>query len=97
MEFSSASLEDKDRHLGRTYPKGLWRICYSSQTVQVVITYSKRFRTELPLLVDVKAFEGIRIHPGNFSGIRKVHPRWFWYCAGSSIQLTLHSMHCSKD
>ena len=32
---------------------------------KVVISYSNRFRRYLPLLVDVPAFEGIRIHPGN--------------------------------
>ena len=31
----------------------------------VVMTYSTRFRRELPLLVDVPNFTGIRIHAGN--------------------------------
>lgn len=29
------------------------------------ITYSNRFKTELPLLLNVPGFAGIRIHPGN--------------------------------
>jgi hypothetical protein len=32
---------------------------------RVVITFSNRFRRDLPLLLDVPNFEGIRIHPGN--------------------------------
>lgn len=32
---------------------------------RVVITFSNRFQRELPLLLDVPGFTGIRIHPGN--------------------------------
>ena len=32
---------------------------------QVVVTYSNRFRRELPLLVGVEGFTGVRIHAGN--------------------------------
>jgi len=31
----------------------------------VIVTYSNRFKRELPLLENVPNFEGIRIHPGN--------------------------------
>ena len=32
---------------------------------EVAITYSNRFKRELPLIKDVPGFSGIRIHPGN--------------------------------
>ena len=32
---------------------------------KTIITLSNRFKRELPLLVDVKGFEGVRIHAGN--------------------------------
>jgi hypothetical protein len=32
---------------------------------QVKITYSNRFKRDLPILLNVPNFEGIRIHPGN--------------------------------
>lgn len=66
--FQCFTLEDKDRQLEQDISKKVYgESAIPRGTYQVVITYSKRFRTELPLLVDVKGFEGIRIHPGNFS------------------------------
>jgi hypothetical protein len=32
---------------------------------RIILTWSSKFKRILPLLVDVKGFEGIRIHPGN--------------------------------
>lgn len=34
-------------------------------TYEVVITYSNRFKRQLPLLLNVKGYSGIRIHSGN--------------------------------
>lgn len=34
-------------------------------TYRVIVNHSNRFKRDLPLLVNVPNFEGIRIHPGN--------------------------------
>lgn len=34
-------------------------------TYKMIINMSNRFKEELPLLINVKGFDGIRIHPGN--------------------------------
>ena len=34
-------------------------------TYEVAVTFSNRFGRPLPLLLNVPAFEGVRIHPGN--------------------------------
>ena len=70
--YFSDTLEDKDRGLtdkdnistikakkvfGQTaIPKGNYK---------VIMSYSPRFKRVLPLLLNVKGFEGIRIHSGN--------------------------------
>ena len=36
-----------------------------SGVYKVIITYSNRFKRDLPLLVNVENFSGVRIHPGN--------------------------------
>jgi len=38
-------------------------------TYEVQITFSNRFKRDLPLLLKVPGFEGVRIHPGNFAGL----------------------------
>jgi len=35
---------------------------------KIVITYSPKYKRYMPLLLNVKGFEGIRIHPGNDNG-----------------------------
>jgi len=58
--FECFTLEDREREVkikGETaIPKG---------TYKVIINQSNRFKRLLPLLIDVKNFEGVRIHPGN--------------------------------
>lgn len=58
--FECFVLEDtsrKEKIYGKTaIPEG---------TYEIVLSYSERFKTYLPLLLDVPNFEGVRIHTGN--------------------------------
>lgn len=58
--FECFTLEDLERHNkipGETaIPKG---------TYPILLTHSPRFKRNMPLLVNVPGFDGIRIHPGN--------------------------------
>lgn len=65
-------LEDVDRGLYFTQPiEEIEKIKVYGQTAipkgiyEVVISYSEKFKTYLPLLLNVPGYKGIRIHPGN--------------------------------
>lgn len=71
-KYFSDVLEDPDRGLTdsmsleeikRIKVKG--NTCIPYGTYNVTITYSPRFKKNLPLLNNVKGFDGIRIHSGN--------------------------------
>ena len=71
-KYFSDALEDPDR--GLTDSMNLEEIkrikvkgdtCIPYGTYNVTITYSPRFKKNLPLINNVKGFEGIRIHSGN--------------------------------
>lgn len=57
-----AAIDDIDQILHRKF-YGKTAIPYGLYTV--VISYSPRFKRQLPLLLNVPGFLGIRIHPGN--------------------------------
>lgn len=70
--YFSDALEDPDR--GLTDSMSLEEIkkikikgntCIPYGTYNITITYSPRFKKNLPLLNNVKGFEGIRVHAGN--------------------------------
>ena len=71
-EFFCYTLEDRDRGLDQSQTvEDIRQIKVPSHTAIptgeyiVRMTYSPRFRTMLPELLNVKGFKGIRIHSGN--------------------------------
>ena len=71
-EYFSDALEDPDRGLTDTMSleeikkvKIKGNTCIPYGTYNITITYSPRFKKNLPLLNNVKGFDGIRIHSGN--------------------------------
>ncbi len=70
--FECFILEDKDRGLQQNMTvselmekKVRTKTAIPSGRYEVVMSFSNRFQKLLPLLLDVPAFEGIRIHAGN--------------------------------
>ena len=66
------TLEDADRELTDTMEiDEILAMKVKAQTAiptgkyDVILTFSQRFRRVLPLLLSVKGYEGVRIHPGN--------------------------------
>ena len=71
-EYFCDTLEDKDRGLTDSMSVGeISKIKIKKETAiptgtyKVTITYSNRFKKNMPLINNVKGFEGIRIHSGN--------------------------------
>lgn len=71
-EYFCDTLEDTDRGLTMTMSlaeikdvKEYGRTAIPTGRYQVAYTYSNRFKKHLPLLLQVPAFDGVRIHSGN--------------------------------
>ena len=70
--FECFILEDKDRGLRKDMPiselmvmKIKTKTAIPKGRYEIVVSFSDKFQKMLPLLLDVPAFAGIRIHPGN--------------------------------
>jgi hypothetical protein len=67
-QFECYTLEDVVRQV-HGKPVKDWKIkehtAIPTGRYEVVITFSNRFKCDMPLLLNVEGFEGIRIHPGN--------------------------------
>ncbi len=71
IDFCS-TIEDKDRGLMQKMPlpvisktKVFGKTCIPYGTYEVAMTYSNRFKTYMPQILDVPGFAGIRIHVAN--------------------------------
>lgn len=71
-EYFCDTLEDKDRGLTDTMSKEIIQgikvkgeTCIPTGIYGVSITYSNRFKKKMPLINNVKGFEGIRVHSGS--------------------------------
>lgn len=72
--FFCYTLEDKDRGLKQTdsllinkAKKVFGKTAIPTGVYSLAMTFSNRFKKYLPQILDVPAFEGIRIHAGNTS------------------------------
>jgi hypothetical protein len=65
--FECFTLEDRDRKLEDGGEKVFGETAIPRGTYPILVTFSNRFKEELPILKGVPQFEGIRIHPGNFA------------------------------
>jgi hypothetical protein len=64
-------LEDKVREVPDK-PVEEWKVAHLSAipygVYKLIINHSQRFNRDLPLLLNVPGFQGVRLHPGNYAG-----------------------------
>lgn len=65
--FECYTVEDADRQLEAGGVKIQNKTAIPKGIYKVIISMSNRFKKNLPLLLDVPGFEGVRIHSGNSS------------------------------
>lgn len=65
-EFFCYTLEDIDRQMEDGGEKVPGDTCIPRGMYEIIVNYSQRFRRDMPLLLNVPDFSGIRIHNGSF-------------------------------
>jgi hypothetical protein len=65
--FECFTLEDADRYLEKGGVKIQNKTCIPRGIYEVVWNHSEHFDKDMPLLLKVPGFEGVRIHAGNTS------------------------------
>lgn|SRR5574343_717456 len=63
--FFCYTLEDKDRKLESGGKKIMAKTAIPRGTYEVIVNYSNRFKVQMPLLLNVPNYAGVRIHTGN--------------------------------
>lgn len=63
--FFCYTLEDKDRKLESGGKKIQNKTAIPRGTYEVIVNFSNRFKTQMPLLLNVPNYAGVRIHTGN--------------------------------
>ena len=64
-KFFSHTLEDKDRKLEEGGEKVYGQTCIPRGIYQVIIDFSPKYNKEMPHVMNVPGYEGIRFHPLN--------------------------------
>lgn len=67
LEDKDRGLKDNDNILSIKAKKVFGKTAIPKGTYKVILNESNRFKKILPFIVNVKGFEGIRIHQGNLS------------------------------